>query len=116
RRPPASPAPARGAARPGSAAALVTHPPLRAAAALGRGLGRFAAVVAPCNPKGYKMSPDRETCEQLYRREPGRFIAAEVSAGDAVAPGPALAHVRALGLAGAVLDPRFVERAFRAGT
>ena len=62
------------------------------------------------------MFPDREACEQLYRREPGRFIAAEVSAGDAVAPGPALAHVRALGLAGAVLDPRFVERAFRAGT
>ncbi|TMA68543.1 MAG: hypothetical protein E6J69_07805 [Deltaproteobacteria bacterium] len=104
------------AERLGIEAGIVTHNPLRAAAVLGRELGRFAAVVAPCNPKGYKMFPDREACEQLYRREPGRFIAAEVSAGDAVAPGPALAHVRALGLAGAVLDPRFVERAFRAGT
>ena len=104
------------AERLGIEAGIVTHNPLRAAAVLGRDLGRFAAVVAPCNPKGYKMFPDREACEQLYRRDAGRFIAAEVTAGGAVAPGPALAHVRALGLAGAVLEPRFVERAFRAGT
>src|SRR5207253_411661 len=102
------------AERLGIEAGIVTHNPLRAAAVLGRELGRFAAVVAPCNPKGYKMFPDREACEQLYRREPGRFIAAEVSAGDAVAPGPALAHVRALGLAGAVLD-RHVDGIAAAG-
>ena len=104
------------AERLGIEAGIVTHNPLRAAAVLGRELGRFAAVVAPCNPKGYKMFPDREACEQLYRRDAGRFIAAEVTAGGAVAPGPALAHVQTLGLAGAVVDPRFVEQAFRAGT
>src|SRR5207247_1124487 len=92
------------AERLGIEAGIVTHNPLRAAAVLGRDLGRFAAVVAPCNPKGYKMFPDREACEQLYRRDAGRFIAAEVTAGGAVAPGPARAHVRALGLAGAVRE------------
>jgi len=102
------------AERLGIEAGIVTHNPLRAAAVLGRELGRFAAVVAPCNPKGYKMFPDRDACEGLYRRDPGRFIAAEVTAGGTVAPETAMAHVRALGLAGAVVEPRFVEQAFRA--
>ena len=102
------------AERLGIEAGIVTHNPLRAAAVLGRDLGRFAAVVAPCNPKGYKMFPDRDACEGLYRRDPGRFIAAEVTAGGTVAPETAMAHVRALGLAGAVVEPRFVEQAFRA--
>ncbi len=95
-------------------AGIVTNNPLRAAAVLGRDLGRFAAVIAPCNAKGYKMFPDRAACEALYRRDPGRFIAAEVTAAGAIAPAPALAHVRALGLAGAVLDPRLVADAFAA--
>ena len=93
---------------------IVTNNPLRAAAVLGRDLGRFAAVIAPCNAKGYKMFPDRAACEALYRRDPGRFIAAEVTAAGAIAPAPALAHVQALGLAGAVLDPRLVADAFAA--
>src|SRR5216110_398654 len=38
-------------------AGIVTNNPLRAAAVLGRDLGRFAAVIAPCNAKGYKMFP-----------------------------------------------------------
>src|SRR5207244_9317815 len=74
-------------------AGIVTNNPLRAAAVLGRDLGRFAAVIAPCNAKGYKMFPDRAACEALYRRDPGRFIAAEVTAAGAIAPAPALAHV-----------------------
>lgn len=104
------------AERLGIEAGIVTHNPLRAAAVLGRELGRFAAVVAPCNPKGYKMFPDREACEELYRRDPGRFIASEVTAAGAIAPEAALTHVRALGLAGAVVEPRVVEQAFRATT
>jgi len=95
---------------------LVTHNPLRASAVLGPDLSRFAAVVAPCNAKGYKMFPSRETCEQLFRSDPARFFASEVTAGGSVAPEAALAHTRALGLAGAVLDFRTVEAAFRAGT
>ena len=100
----------------GIEAGIVTHNPLRAAAVLGPELGRFAAVVAPCNAKGYKMFPDREACEGLYRRDPGRFIAAEVTAGGAIEPTAALAHVRGLGLAGAVVEPRVVEQAFRAAS
>ena len=78
-------------------------------------VGHFPAVVAPCNPRGYKMFPDREACEGLFRREPGRFFADEVTAGGSVAVETALAHVQALGLAGAVLDVRAVETAYREG-
>jgi len=101
------------AERLGIDAGIVTHNPLRAAAVLGRELDRFAAVVAPCNARGYKMFPDREACEALYRRDPGRFLAAEATAGGALAPAAALAHVQGLGLAGAVIEPRDVEQAFR---
>jgi hypothetical protein len=92
---------------------LVTHNPLRAAAVLGPELRRFAAVVAPCNPKGYKMFPSLEACERLFRSDPARFIAAEVTAGGTVALQAALTHTRALGLSGAVLNFRTVEAAFR---
>ncbi len=92
---------------------LVTHNPLRAATVLGPELRRFAAVIAPCNPKGYKMFPNREACERLFRSDPARFIAAEVTTGGTVALQAALTHTRALGLSGAVLNFRTVEAAFR---
>jgi hypothetical protein len=100
----------------GIEAGLVTHNPLRAAEVLGPELRRFAAVIAPCNLKGYKMFPNREECERLFCSDPARFIAAEVTAGGTVAQEAALAHTRTLGLAGAVLDFRMVEAAFHAGT
>jgi hypothetical protein len=103
------------AQRLGIEAGLVTHNPLRAAAVLGPDLRRFAPIIAPCNSKGYKMFPNREECERLFRSDPARFIAAEVTAGGTLAPEAALAHARALGLSGAVLDARTVEAAFRAG-
>ncbi len=99
----------------GIEAGLVTHNPLRAAEVLGPELDRFAAIIAPCNPKGYKMFPSRESCDRLFRSDPARFLASEVTAGGTVAPEVALAHTRALGLSGAVLDLRMVEAAFRAG-
>ena len=94
---------------------LVTHNPLRAAAVLGPELRRFAPIIAPCNSKGYKMFPNREECERLFRSDPACFIAAEVTAGGTLAPEAALAHARALGLSGAVLDFHMVEAAFRTG-
>jgi hypothetical protein len=103
---------ARAAGR-GIDAGLVTNNPLRAAAVLGRDLARFAAVVAPANPRGWKMFPDRQACETLFRSDPGRFFAAGPTAGGTVALDAALAHVRALGLGGAVLDAGTVEAAFR---
>jgi hypothetical protein len=102
------------AERLGIEAGLVTHNPVRAADVLGRDLERFAVVVAPCNPKGYKMFPDRRSCEALFRGDPRRYLASVVDAGGAVPPEDALAHVRGLGLGGAVLDPAFVERLFAA--
>jgi len=95
---------------------LVTHNPLRAATVLGPELRRFAAIIAPCNPKGYKMFPNREACERLFRSDPARFIAAEVTAGGTLDQEAGLAHTRTLGLAGAILDRRMVEIAFRIGT
>jgi len=92
---------------------LVTHNPLRAATVLGADQRRFAAIVSPCNPKGYKMFPNRESCERMFSSDPARFFASEVTAGGTVAPEAALAYVRALGLAGAVLNFRTVEAAFR---
>ncbi len=91
---------------------LMTNNPVRAATVLGPALRRFAVVVTPANPKGYKMFPDRTACERLMASDPGRFIAAEPTAGGAVTPAAALAYVRALRLAGALVDFRFVEAAF----
>jgi hypothetical protein len=103
------------AERLGIEAGLVTNNPVRAAAVIGKDLARFAVVVSPANPKGYKMFPDRQSVEALFRSDPTRFIGSEIDAGGSVAPATALAYVRELGLAGAVLDPRLVERLF-AGT
>jgi hypothetical protein len=103
----------RRAERLGLEAGLVTHNPVRAAEVLGADLRRFAAIVAPANPKGYKMFPDRGACERLFATDPARFLALDPTAGGAVAPEAALAHVRALGLGGAVIDPAFVATAFR---
>jgi hypothetical protein len=99
----------------GMEAGLITHNPLVAADVLGPSLRRFAAVVTPCNRKGYKMVPDRAACEALLRAEPGRFWASEISAGGSLGVGEALDHVRGLGLAGAVLDLRMLEVAYREG-
>jgi hypothetical protein len=96
-------------------AGLITHNPLRAATVLGADQRRFAAIVSPCNPKGYKMFPNRESCERMFSSDPARFFASEVTAGGTVALRAALAYARALGLAGAVLDARTVEAAFRDG-
>ncbi len=103
------------AERLGIGAGLVTHNPLRAAEVLGHELHCFAAVIAPCNVKGYKMFPNREACERLFRSEPARFIASEAAAGGTVTPEAALAYTRALQLSGALLDFRTVEAAFRSG-
>lgn len=101
------------AARAGIAAGLVTNNPIRAAEVLGDDLARFAVVVAPCNPKGWKMFPGLEACERLYRAAPERWAAAEITAGGTVDPATALAHVERLGLRTAVLDARAVDTAFR---
>ena len=93
---------------------LVTNNPLRAAEVLGPELRRFAVVIAPCNSKGWKMFPDRAACERLYRTDPARFAASEITAGGSIAPAAALAHVEATGLATAVLDARAVDAAYRA--
>ncbi len=106
---------AAAAERLGILPGLLTHNPLRAAAVLGPELRRFAAVIAPCNPKGYKMFPSRDVCEGLFRSDPARFIASEVTAGGTLTPEAAIAHATALGLSGAVLGFRTVEAAFRAG-
>jgi hypothetical protein len=103
------------AARAGIEAGLVTNNPLRAAEVLGADLKRFAVVVAPANAKGWKMFPDRAACERLYRGDPARFAASEITAGGTIAPAAALAHVEAAGLGTAVLDTRAVDAAFRAG-
>jgi hypothetical protein len=103
----------RQAARLGVDAGIVTNNPVRAAAVLGDDFRRFAVVVSPCNPKGYKMFPGRDACEGLYRSDPTRFLASEVTASGAVPWAGGLAHVRALGLAGAMLDVHQVEEAFR---
>jgi hypothetical protein len=102
------------AARLGIDAGLVTNNPVRAATVLGPMLDRFATIIAPANPRGYKMFPSREECERLMRARADRFLAADPTAAGAVTPGAGLEHVRALGLSGAVVDFRFVATAFRA--
>ena len=101
------------AARLGIDAGIVTHNPVRAAAVLGSRIERFAAVITPCNPKGYKMFPSRAESEALLKAQPARFLALDPTAGATVPLETALAHVRALGLPGAVLDWRAVDAAFR---
>ena len=100
------------AARVGLEAGLITNNPVRAATLLGDDLRRFACVVSPANPRGWKMFPGRRECEALFRSDPTRFLAADPSAGGSVAPADALAYVRDLGLGGAVLDPRLAGAMF----
>jgi len=95
---------------------LVTHNPVVAAEVLGADLDAFAAIVAPCNPKGYKMLPNRDAGEALYRSRSDRFWASEVTAGGSLSVEAGLAHARTLVLAGAMLDFRAVEAQFRAGS
>lgn len=99
----------------GMEAGLITHNPVMAADVLGDDLERFAAIVSPCNSKGYKMVPERAACEALFRSRPDRFWASDITAGGSIDLPSAMAHVRGLGLAGAVLDFRTVEAAFREG-
>jgi hypothetical protein len=105
---------ARRARSLGLEAGLVTHNPVMATELLGAELDGFAAIVAPCNPKGYKMVPDRPSCEALFRPRADRFWASEVTAGGSLSGEAGLAHARTLGLAGAMLDFRAVEAQFRA--
>ena len=60
------------------------------------------------------MFPDRASCERLYRADPARWAAAEITAGGTVQARAALEHVESLGLGTAVLDARAVDAAFRA--
>ena len=98
----------------GLEAGLVTHNPVMAASVLGGEIDRFAAIVAPCNPKGYKMVPDRATCEALFRAHPGRFWGAEITAGGSLRVPDAFAYPRTMGLAGTVIDFRGIEALFDA--
>jgi hypothetical protein len=104
---------ARRARALGLEAGLVTHNPVMAAEALGAELDSFAALVAPCNPKGYKMVPSRAACEALLRARRGQAWATEFTAGGTVPVATALSRGRDLGLAGAVLDLRSLEDANR---
>jgi len=90
----------------GLEAGLLTNNPLVAADLLGERLGVFSAIVSPCNPRGYKMVPDRVTCERLLRAYCGRFWAHDATAGGCVSWRDAMDHVRELGLAGAIVDPK----------
>ena len=91
-------------------AGLVTNNPVRAAAVLGPDIARFAVVAGPANAAGYKMFPDRPSCEALYRTAPARFCATEVTAAGHLSPSAALSYVEGLELGSALVDPAFVER------
>jgi len=104
---------ARRARALGLEAGLVTHNPVVAADVLGSGLENFAAIAVPCNSKGYKMVPDRAACEALFRSDPTRFWAMDVTAAGSLPLEQALAQTRELGLAGTVLDSKAVEALVR---
>ncbi len=104
---------ARRARSVGLEAGLVTHNPVVAAEVLGAELDAFAAIVAPCNPKGYKMVPDQSSCQALFVSDPGRFWAADVTAAGSSSLDEGLACLRDLGLKRAILDVRALEPAFR---
>ena len=97
----------------GLEAGLVTHNPVLAAEVLGEEMNSFAAIVSPCNPKGYKMVPNRSTCEALFRSDPKRFWAKDVTAAGGLSLTQALAQVRMLDLGGTILDSGAVEALFR---
>jgi len=100
----------------GVQAALVTHNPLVARELLGPELLRFAAIVSPCSPAGYKMFPSRAACLELMRSDPDRYVASELTAAGRVPLREALAECRALGLRGAALEPAAVLAAFKEGS
>lgn len=104
---------ARRARSQGMEPGLVTHNPVVAAEVLGTDLDAFSAIVAPCNPKGYKMVPDRTACEALLRSRRGHSWATEFIAGGSVSVAMALSHGREFGLAGAILDLRSLEAVYR---
>lgn len=88
---------------------LVTHNPVMAAQVLGDGIDEFAAVVAPCNPKGYKMVPDRAACERLFRTDPARFWAADMTAAGGAPLAEARAYLDKLGLTKATMELRSLQ-------
>ena len=90
----------------GLEAGLVTHNPVVAAEVLGAERDSFAAIVAPCNPKGYKMVPEQSSCQALFTSAPDRFWATDVTASGSVSLIGALAHLRNLNITRAVLDIR----------
>ena len=80
---------------------------------LGVDFDAFAAIVAPCNPKGYKMVPDLATCTALFRARPGRFWASEATAGGAVSVEAGVGHAGEAGCSGAILNFRTLDSARR---
>jgi hypothetical protein len=95
----------------GMEAGLITHNPVVAAEVLGESIDQFAAIVAPCNPKGYKMVPSRATCERLFRSDPARFWAGDMAAaGTALLP-DTRAYLGTLGLTKATLELRSLRQA-----
>lgn len=82
---------------------LVTHNPVMAAEVLGDRIDQFAAIVAPCNARGYKMVPSRVACEAVYRSRSCRVWASEVTASGAIPIDAAFAHVSARTLGGAIV-------------
>jgi hypothetical protein len=86
---------------------LITHNPLAAAELLGTEIASFTVIVAPCNPKGYKMWPDQSSCEALLKSDPHRFWAADPTVGGTVALEDASAYLGGLGLTRAVIDLRY---------
>jgi hypothetical protein len=99
---------AQRAAAVGMEAGLITHNPVVAVEVLGSEIERFAAIVSPCNPEGYKMVPSREACEAVFHAHPGRFWGTETTAAGSISIATTLAHAHGHRLAGAVLDVRAV--------
>jgi hypothetical protein len=97
----------------GLEAGLVTYNPVLAAEVLGGAIEFFAAIVAPCNPKGYKMMPDSSSCQAPFVSDPSRFWASEVTAGGSTSRADSLDHLRRIGVTRAILDIRALELAYQ---
>jgi hypothetical protein len=104
---------ARRARASGFEPGLVTHNPTVAARVIGEDLDVFAAIVAPCNPKGYKMVPNVAAGAGLFRSDPARYWGSEVTGNGHMSPGQGLTLIRTLGLTGAVLDLPSLDLLFR---
>ena len=92
---------------------LITHNPVRARALLDEWQVPCPSIVAPLNGKAYKMFPDRQRCEELFRRDPRTMVASEITAGGCLAPAAALAYLREQGVQRIALDLREVGGFFR---